>query len=174
MITHDELTQMEKINRDNGCLPTDDGQQLIDEVRYLGQWINSLQSEGWTTCVYCGHRYGPSDSTPAWHAEKLKEHIQVCERHPMRSLKIENEKLRRQLTAEKIDDVIAAAVSVERRQLLAYLEARPEVDSSGSENIVDDYGRGYRCGVAGGLGLAIEYIRARHDIQIAQRTSGKA
>lgn len=34
------------------------------------------------TCVYCGHEY--PDETPTHGAEVLKEHIKICEKHPMR------------------------------------------------------------------------------------------
>lgn len=34
------------------------------------------------TCVYCGHEY--PDQTPTHGAQVLKDHIKVCEKHPMR------------------------------------------------------------------------------------------
>ena len=34
------------------------------------------------TCVYCGHLY--PEETPTSGAEVLKEHIKICEKHPMR------------------------------------------------------------------------------------------
>jgi len=34
------------------------------------------------TCVYCGHEY--PDQTPTSGARILKDHIKVCEKHPMR------------------------------------------------------------------------------------------
>ncbi len=34
------------------------------------------------TCVYCGHLY--PEQTPASGAEILKEHIKICDKHPMR------------------------------------------------------------------------------------------
>lgn len=42
---------------------------MIDESRVL-------------TCVYCGHEY-PQD-TPAHGDKVLRDHIKVCEKHPMR------------------------------------------------------------------------------------------
>ncbi|NUP08376.1 MAG: hypothetical protein HOW73_20190 [Polyangiaceae bacterium] len=36
------------------------------------------------TCVYCGHAYPPG--SPTHGAELLKEHIRMCEKHPMREI----------------------------------------------------------------------------------------
>ena len=38
-------------------------------------------------CVYCGHRYGPSDEVPASMADVLKEHVEQCPQHPMSALR---------------------------------------------------------------------------------------
>ena len=63
-------------------------------VRKLLAWIDDLQSGMYVNCVYCGHRYGPRETTPATMADLLKEHIERCPDHPMSALKAENERLR--------------------------------------------------------------------------------
>lgn len=65
--------------------------ELMAEVRQLKQWVNDLQSGMYINCVYCGHRYGPKESTPATAtegpsptmAESLKRHIERCPKHPL-------------------------------------------------------------------------------------------
>ena len=48
------------------------------------------------TCVYCGHEY--PQETPA-HGEKvLTDHIEVCEKHPMRAVIEQRDKLRSALS----------------------------------------------------------------------------
>jgi len=64
------------------------------EIGRLKQWVNDLQSGMYINCVYCGHRYGPSDEVPASMAEVLKEHIEVCPEHPMSKVKARAEQLR--------------------------------------------------------------------------------
>ena len=60
------------------------------------------------TCVYCGHEY--PDQTPTHGAEILKEHIKVCEKHPMRESEQKIKKLRQALFAligvETIEELI--------------------------------------------------------------------
>jgi hypothetical protein len=53
--------------------------------RYRG-WVNDLLSGMYVNCVYCGHRYGPGESTPATMADALKVHIAQCPHHPMSKL----------------------------------------------------------------------------------------
>ena len=50
------------------------------------QWVADCQSGMYVNCVYCGHRYGPQDTTPVSMAEMLKTHIAACPRHPMAKL----------------------------------------------------------------------------------------
>lgn len=61
--------------------------RLEEENKRLQQWVDDLQSEMYINCVYCGHRYGPSDEVPASMAEILKQHVEVCPKHPMSVLK---------------------------------------------------------------------------------------
>jgi hypothetical protein len=60
---------------------------LEADARRHQNWINDLQSDMYVNCVYCGHRYGPQESTPATMAVVLKEHIAQCPQHPMSALK---------------------------------------------------------------------------------------
>lgn len=72
-------------------------QELQKENERLKQWVIDLQSGMYINCVYCGHRYGPSEDTPAVMADILKEHIEVCPEHPMSKLKCENEELKKDI-----------------------------------------------------------------------------
>jgi len=56
------------------------------EVERLNLWVRDLQDGGFVNCVYCGHRYGPSDSTPVALADALKQHVASCTAHPMAGL----------------------------------------------------------------------------------------
>jgi DNA-directed RNA polymerase subunit RPC12/RpoP len=80
---------------DYACAPC-----IRQEFRRMQEWVNDLQSGMYINCVYCGHRYGPSDEVPASMAEVLKEHIERCPKHPMSALKRELEEAQ-----ERIDDL---------------------------------------------------------------------
>lgn len=58
-----------------------------DKIKRLLKWVADLQSGMYVNCVYCGHRYGPGETTPASMAEALKAHIEECPDHPMSALK---------------------------------------------------------------------------------------
>ena len=70
---------------------TDEKDTMIKNLeadnKRLRQWVNDLQSGMYVNCVYCGHRYGPSENTPVSMADVLKEHIEHCPEHPMSKLK---------------------------------------------------------------------------------------
>jgi hypothetical protein len=60
------------------------------EIERLRAHVADLQSGMWINCVYCGHRYGPRDTTapvipgaPISMAESLARHIATCPLHPM-------------------------------------------------------------------------------------------
>lgn len=72
----------------------DNYDSLRSEITRLKQWIADLQSGMYVNCVYCGHRYGPGETTPVSMADALKAHIEQCPEHPMSKLKAENERLR--------------------------------------------------------------------------------
>jgi hypothetical protein len=67
-----------------------------DEAR---RWVTDLQSGMWINCVYCGHRYGPRDSTPVSMADVLKAHVETCPEHPMSKLRTEARRCREALEA---------------------------------------------------------------------------
>lgn len=56
---------------------------LQERIATLEAWVDDLQSGMWINCVYCGHRYGPQESTPVSMADVLKEHIRQCPQHPL-------------------------------------------------------------------------------------------
>ena len=58
------------------------------EQEELRKWVDDLHSGMYVNCVYCGHRYGPRESTPISRADILKEHIEICPKHPMSKLKL--------------------------------------------------------------------------------------
>lgn len=70
------------LDRQNGIIL-----DLEEKVFALNNWVNDLHSGMYINCVYCGHRYGPSDEVPSSMADVLKEHIEKCPKHPMSSLK---------------------------------------------------------------------------------------
>jgi hypothetical protein len=57
----------------------------------LEQHVADLQSGMYINCVYCGHRYGPRETTAATlpeaktqtMADALTEHISTCPKHPL-------------------------------------------------------------------------------------------
>ena len=57
------------------------------EMARLKAWVADLQSGMYVNCVYCGHRYGPGETTPVSMADALKAHIETCPKHPMSALK---------------------------------------------------------------------------------------
>jgi hypothetical protein len=75
--------------------------QKLSEVERLEKWVDDLQRGMYINCVYCGFRYGPNDVTPATMADALKEHIEMCPKHPLSALKWEAAELRIALEAAK-------------------------------------------------------------------------
>jgi hypothetical protein len=68
--------------------------ELEAERDRLKAWVTDLQGGMYVNCVYCGHRYGPGETTPVSMADALKEHVQQCPQHPMSALKAERNRLR--------------------------------------------------------------------------------
>ena len=64
------------------------------DYKLLRQWVTDLQSGMYVNCVYCGHRYGPGETTPVSMADALKEHVESCPQHPMSALKADRDRLR--------------------------------------------------------------------------------
>ena len=69
-----------------GCALRDPA-ALRDRVAALQAWVDDLQSCMYVNCVYCGHRYGPGETTPVSMADALKAHVEACPQHPMSALK---------------------------------------------------------------------------------------
>lgn len=67
-------------------------ERLLAEVARLRSWIADLQGGLDVNCVYCGHRFGPAESTPTSQADALKAHVETCPDHPMSALKAELER----------------------------------------------------------------------------------
>ncbi len=86
------------------------------EVARLTAWVADLQSGMYVNCVYCGHRYGPKETTPVAMADALKEHIEQCDQHPMSVLKRENEEYKARLA--KLEKGIAAPIDPEKRKAI--------------------------------------------------------
>ncbi len=78
------------VEDDQPCVPRKD---LLKRIRDLEAWVRDLQSGMYINCAYCGHRYGPEKDTPASMADVLKQHIEVCPKHPMSALKVERDEL---------------------------------------------------------------------------------
>ena len=67
----------------------DEIDRLRAENERLESWVSDLQSGMYVNCVYCGHRYGPGETTPVSMADALKAHVEQCPQHPMSALKAE-------------------------------------------------------------------------------------
>lgn len=70
-----------------------------NEIEKLQKWVDDLQSGMYVNCVYCGHRYGPGETTPVSMADALKEHIKQCPKHPMSALRAKFTEIRQSLEA---------------------------------------------------------------------------
>jgi hypothetical protein len=70
---------------------------LQERETKLTAWVDDLQSGMYVNCVYCGHRYGPGETTPVTMADALKEHIEQCPDHPMSALRERNTMLLRKM-----------------------------------------------------------------------------
>jgi hypothetical protein len=56
---------------------------LKARIGRLESQVNDLQEGTYVNCVYCGHRYGPADSTPVSMADVLTQHVEQCPDHPL-------------------------------------------------------------------------------------------
>ena len=59
----------------------------LNDVDRLRRHVDDLQSGMFINCVYCGHRYGPGETTPVSMADALKAHVEQCPEHPMSALR---------------------------------------------------------------------------------------
>lgn len=67
---------------------------VVAENDRLRAWVADLQSGQYVNCVYCGHRYGPGETTPVSVADALKAHVATCAEHPLAKLKVVLEAVR--------------------------------------------------------------------------------
>lgn len=81
-----------------------DPEGLRQEAESLKSWVSDLQSGMYVNCVYCGHRYGPKETTPVTMADALKAHIEECPKHPLSILKATNELMRTDLAAARAEN----------------------------------------------------------------------
>ena len=85
------MDRLEEIKNDRYRLfrrPTiNDASWLIGEIESLRELVDDLQSGMYVNCVYCGHRYGPKETTPVSMADALKAHVESCPKHPMSVIK---------------------------------------------------------------------------------------
>ena len=98
------------------------------EIDRLNAWVADLQSGMYVNCVYCGHRYGPGETTPVSMADALKAHVEKCPKHPMSAMKKQNENLRSALVGLVGSDDIKTLVEMKRAMLalpLPELEGQP-------------------------------------------------
>lgn len=66
-------------------------EEQYQRAEQLQRWVDDLQSGLYINCVYCGHRYGPKETTAATipeaktlsMREALRLHIAACPEHPL-------------------------------------------------------------------------------------------
>lgn len=102
---------------------------LKKENERLKEHISDLQSGTYINCVYCGHRYGPKETTPSSMADILKEHIENCVEHPLYKLKKEFK--------DKLNEIKIELDSVKKNHRTNYNEFIE----------YDEYWRGVRVGL---------------------------
>lgn len=90
----------------------------------------TAREEAVVTCVYCGHAFPPG--SPTHGAQLLKDHIAVCEKHPMRQVIAERDELGTLLaalyridTGMTLENLVAAGALAERiEKALVAVDAR--------------------------------------------------
>lgn len=66
---------------------SDTAEEARATILRLKGWLADLQSGMYVNCVYCGHRYGPGETTPVAMADALKAHIMKCPEHPASAMR---------------------------------------------------------------------------------------
>lgn len=86
-------------------------QAVAQETERLQRWVDDLQSGLWINCVYCGHRYGPGDTTAPTMREALYRHVAACEKHPLAQERKKSQELLETVTRLRavIEDLKRAA-----------------------------------------------------------------
>lgn len=88
-------------------------------------WVADLQSGQYVNCVYCGHRYGPGETTPVSMADALKAHVETCAKHPMSQLREDRQKELRYIAGQlRVVRGLKSADSELLGDLRAWLENR--------------------------------------------------
>ena len=77
-----------------------------EKMQEMRRWVDDLQSGMYVNCVYCGHRYGPGDTTPVSMADALKAHIEECPDHPMSALREKMQEMREALETLAAREVV--------------------------------------------------------------------
>lgn len=107
-----------------GCVDravADELGRFQEELEKARVWINDLQSGMYVNCVYCGHRYGPGETTPVTMADALKAHVEQCPQHPMSALKAENRTLKALVAALEAREQRAEKAEQELEKAQQYL-----------------------------------------------------
>jgi len=96
---HDDAKRtFEEAHKIFGCV---ESQEASAEIQRLEAWVDDCQSGMYINCVYCGHRYGPKESTPVSMREVLKQHVEKCPKHPLAEARAEVERLQRILDDQR-------------------------------------------------------------------------
>lgn len=85
-------------------------------------------SERTLTCVYCGHEY--PQATPAWGDKVLTDHIAQCDKHPMRAVIEDRNRLRSALVG-----LVGASEPGDLRQMEAAIRVLPAPDEDKAATI---------------------------------------
>ena len=70
----------------------------------------------YVNCVYCGHQYGPGETTPVSMADALKVHVEQCPKHPMSALRAALTE--RTEERDRLAGTVGAAIARRRHQKL--------------------------------------------------------
>jgi len=127
-VKEDQIAELRGLTRDLTTALEGRNQKIAAleaEVERLKGWVDDLQGGMYVNCVYCGHRYGPGETTPVTMADALKAHVETCSKHPMSILK---EALAPFVAlakaADEYDKALAEAESSELDQLAPDIEER--------------------------------------------------
>lgn len=111
----------ERVLREDAEMSAKRAEAAEVEVARLQRHVADLQSGMFINCVYCGHRYGPSEGTPAIMADVLKQHIAGCPKHP---LFVVSNALRELVETKDMVDKYGKTPEYEKRRELAWSGAR--------------------------------------------------
>lgn len=78
-----KMLDLLQANRQGEEEPLDTLGRMSRDILQYERWVSDLQSGMYINCVYCGHRYGPAESTPVAMSTLLTKHIEKCPKHPL-------------------------------------------------------------------------------------------